>query len=106
MPWDAVGDGLRKIAMRVDDGDAMPRHDVEHGEIEEHGALAAAGLADDVDVPRAFFRREAKRLAARIRRDMQGVVFHTSEAASGARPDAKAAGVTVMRPTCGGRARP
>lgn len=45
---DAIRDRLSEIAVRVDDGDALPRIDVVHGEVKQGGALARARLADQV----------------------------------------------------------
>ena len=39
---DAIRDRLGKVAVRVNDGDPFPGHDVVHGQVEEHRALARA----------------------------------------------------------------
>src|ERR1700722_8377622 len=47
-----------EIAVRIDDRDAFSRIDVVHGEIEQEGALARAGLADNPDVALTLLARK------------------------------------------------
>jgi hypothetical protein len=63
--WDAIRDRLGKVAVRVDDGYSLPRHDVVHSQIEQRRALAGARLADDVNVPLAILARKARHAPAR-----------------------------------------
>ncbi len=53
--WNAVRYRLGKVAVRVDDGNSLPRHDVVHSQVEEDRALTRARLTNDVDVPFAIF---------------------------------------------------
>ena len=55
---DGVENVLGEVAVRIDDGDALARVDVAHGEIEQERAFARAGFADDVDVALALLARE------------------------------------------------
>lgn len=47
---DVVQDLIREVAVRVDEADAVPEGDVLHDHVMQEGRLAAARLADDVDV--------------------------------------------------------
>jgi hypothetical protein len=62
---DAIGDCFGKIAVRIDDAEAVSRQYVEHGEIEKEGGFAGAGFADDVDVAGALLGCERDRVATR-----------------------------------------
>jgi hypothetical protein len=54
--WNTIRHRLGKIAVGVDDGDTLRRHDVMHGQVEDHGALARARFADNVNMPLAVTR--------------------------------------------------
>ena|ERR1700730_574967 len=56
-------------SVRIDDAYPLPRMDVLHGEIEEKRRFSASGLADDIDMPGAVFRRERNAGAGRRTRD-------------------------------------
>jgi hypothetical protein len=55
---DAIRDCLGKVAVGVNYGHSFAGPDVVHGQVEEHGALARARFADNVNVPLAVSPRE------------------------------------------------
>jgi hypothetical protein len=60
---DVRKDGFRKIAMRIEQRDALPSLEILPDEVEKDGALAGAGLADDVKMAAAFVEVEHDMLA-------------------------------------------
>ncbi len=80
---DGVENVLGKVAVRVDDRNALPREDVAHGEIEEERAFARAGFSDDVDVALALLAREHDAAAVRGRRNWKRLWLHNVAPASG-----------------------
>ena len=83
---DGVENVHGEVAVRVDDGDALARIDVAHGEIEKERALAGAGFADDVDVALALLARKDNAAAVRGRRNWKRLWLHNVAPASGENP--------------------
>src|SRR5205807_879594 len=71
-----INNGLRQVAMRIEDGDPVAGINIVHGEIEENGALAGPGLADNKHVALALFGRERDAAAGRRARNDRGVALH------------------------------
>jgi len=96
--WDGVDDRLGKVAVRVDDRNSLPRHDVVHGQVEQDGAFARAGLADDIQVPLAFLAREHYPAADGVSCNDGWFRLHKSGAASGAKRSAIGGALATCHP--------
>jgi len=72
-----------KIAVWINDGDPLSPTDVAHRQIEQKGALAATGFADDVDVALALLTRERDVSAAGGCRNGNSLGLHNVASASG-----------------------
>ena len=99
---DGIDNRFRQVAVRVDDGDPFPADDVVHGQVEQDGAFARAGFADNIEVALALLARERYTAADRGRCDDGWLRLHKSGAASGAKRFARGGALATGRPTCCG----
>ena len=63
--------GFGEVAMRIEESQALAGDEVLPDQIEQEGALAGAGLADDVKMPAALLRIEHDQFARRAGTDCE-----------------------------------
>ena len=70
--------GFGEVAMRIEESQALAGDEVLPDQIEQEGAFAGAGLADDVEMTAAFLRIEHDQFARRAGTDCRAAVMAVS----------------------------